>query len=1004
MADFSYTTTQSIVAPNAPTLQATVSTDAANTFKNLSGIFDAYQQAKTAEIKGDINIINVQRAEASRKATQARAEKKLADDEQALVDKGTAREIKSQASFLARNFEQDMASQPDMAMKEGLFMDFMTSLSGLTTDVNDVVYDKVFDSIKSYQEKYNTQFVDISAKYRKEQATLDLRGNIPAYLEMPLEQQKQSYTDNRDLALAAGYTEKEFGDFWVKGTSDYIVSQLRINEEDLQNDYGYAQIDSAYNALEALQSVDKRLVDKQVILDAKARVDTIKNSVDSVMKSNFETAVAEMQQDDFKRLAALGLQTGAFGEDYVNSQAKELAANYVSSGKMARDNANSLMSTTGGTMPVELITDEKTRTAYKSQLTTKLTQMMAGQIPMDANFIRTSAATNKSVFTPVFNKAIDRTLSTTVQQAMAKTAENPEQIVLSGIMQANQLAQFAGNAVPNKTRVRLAVAETLVLSGKIDNISDALRTIGNLEEFTPFNSNESGVKELTQELPLDQQEEAIAVYSALVKSNQMSQEEALEVAMTTYSFDSYDDIDFQMSGKVVEYLETMGITPNKFKYLQKVLTDEEMDVLPEAERTILNKIMAGEDATVQVQGNNLYFRNSDNESYLLQLNPQQKGIITDSVNVQHDLDNEVVGIQRMVDDGMKAVAKDASRAYEIIDGFVQGATAPYVLLGQTINPEWTTIGDGISNYTSGINRTIDGMYRGTLTEDEAKDALFQLSDNFTSTVGSAWTKEQPAEWKAFIERSDNLKESLRALPFDDMADWLGTRMSETLQFIIPSAEASSQVELPYETDLLSSLADREAPKKNGVPFLQEGAIHQGQEEGDAPTTNYGVRIDKFPKLENETDREHALRYFNQEFKPFLDKLDIKGVDPMQFASMTWNTGITNSPLKSLNGLDLNKPEHQQRAFSNIMEYVHTTESSGKVWSTGLLNARLADWNGIAEVVNPNKKVTAYQAVKDNDGQTFIFYRLADGTGETSVLNKPLSSSSKMQYGKLISVK
>ena len=300
-----------------------------------------------------------------------------------------------------------------------------------------------------------------------------------------------------------------------------------------------------------------------------------------------------------------------------------------------------------------------------------------------------------------------------------------------------------------------------------------------------------------------------------------------------------------------------------------------------------------------------------------------------------------------------------------------------MLAGTAVTPDFTVIGDAIGGYTSDINRTIDRVYSGQIDGGEAIAEAMGAYFKFNATFGDAWGKgPDPDGWEEFQGRMGQLNESLKALPFDEAVKFLGDRMEETLNFIVPSAEASDIQESPLESTLLDSLAQREAPKRNGVPDLTEGRIHQGQEEGDAPTTNYGVRIDKFPKLENETDREHALRYFNQEFRPFLDKLDIKGVDPMQFAAMTWNTGITNSPLKSLNGLDLRKPEHQARAFQNITEYIHTSEDGGKVWSKGLVNARLADWNTIADVVNPAKKVVSYRAIKDSEGQTFFFYRLS----------------------------
>lgn len=201
-------------------------------------------------------------------------------------------------------------------------------------------------------------------------------------------------------------------------------------------------------------------------------------------------------------------------------------------------------------------------------------------------------------------------------------------------------------------------------------------------------------------------------------------------------------------------------------------------------------------------------------------------------------------------------------------------------------------------------------------------------------------------------------------------------------------------------EFLRRLAEREAPRVNGAPSLIEGAIHQGQEQGNAPTTNYGVRIDLYPKLKGESDADHALRFFENEIKPYLSSLNIKGIDPMQFALITWNTGVPRSPLKYLDGSNFNLLEDQLYAFSVLVRYIHTTENNKKVWSKGLVNARVDDWNTIAKVVNPSKVVNSYKVFKNN-GVTSIVFTFVDGTTKTTTTDRQLSSLNTIKYGELI---
>lgn len=147
--------------------------------------------------------------------------------------------------------------------------------------------------------------------------------------------------------------------------------------------------------------------------------------------------------------------------------------------------------------------------------------------------------------------------------------------------------------------------------------------------------------------------------------------------------------------------------------------------------------------------------------------------------------------------------------------------------------------------------------------------------------------------------------------------------------------------------------------ESGTQTFAEGALHIGQEtlnknnnagKGIANTTRYGVvekdwrdsgnRLNKgFPRKANESDYDHALRFYKDRVLPNVEK--VKGIkDESQdvvtaLASLAWNRGSLPS------GLDLKNEEKSRKALLTV------TTTGGK-HSNGVANRSIQGYEQIGK--------------------------------------------------------
>lgn len=207
--------------------------------------------------------------------------------------------------------------------------------------------------------------------------------------------------------------------------------------------------------------------------------------------------------------------------------------------------------------------------------------------------------------------------------------------------------------------------------------------------------------------------------------------------------------------------------------------------------------------------------------------------------------------------------------------------------------------------------------------------------------------------------------------------------------IIDKVDITKVEKSPYDAleDIAESVRLREDPNS------AEGVTHTGQE--GAETTRYGIVLNNYPKVENESDIEQFARVYKQDFQPTVKKLTGKysKLKEKDIGPLVWNIG-TNSPLvEGLLQYDIEKDT--RKLFGKVNGTVGTDKNSK--WSPGLVNARVEDWNMMAEKYVPEKVVKSVSYYKSGD-RTMRTYTMADGTTRTLYVTKPLAKGSKNPVG------
>lgn len=1033
---FGYTPSQVGIESQAPTIQIRPNMQAANAFQALGDLYKTAQQAQaddiqrqSAETQAAMSYVRTAQAIA---AGNIKAEQDKAD---ALAKQRKEEEkIYEDALFIntglaLKTFETDFnnayASAGDNIQARA------KALAQFEIETNDMferlplgVQTRVQSEIRSVITAAKKTFATDAQKDAESGFYADMHLALPTYLSQSPEQRKADYERLKERATALGLPLKDVGDKYVSGAKDVLMSSIAAKENDIVVNNDVSSINDALAVIDELDSLDGR--NASVIESAREELNGIKTKVFNNVKSQINGFISVSDKDNFDTYIDKGLEMGAFTQVDADQYEKEFTKTYISSGKSAQRRIEALSEKTNGMFPTSFLTD-KDKSLGIDDITTELKkQFSTGTVNLD--YVNYHANINPKVYSGVYKEFYEEKLGgikllaqkASVEKDPAKAQELRGE-VFNQVRQLNNLKAYSQGTLNSTDLLKATMIETVVTSGDIVNIPEALKNIDELGEFKTISITEANVKQLRKDLP-DQQVKAQRLYSALVAAG-VNKDQAYKSVKNSLSSIKVDGNRSSWSGAVNDKLTSAGLGEKaKEKFEEELLNPE--NGIPQTKIDDIEKTLKGTNPSTQVDGNNLRFSNDEGDTVYLPMSDENVERLVETINTKYQDENVMMGVFRLGYDGAVAagqkIYKDVNEIVDLVTPaakVVEGAGVNTILIGKTVKDMTVSIG-------SNINTWIDNWAYQDMDPYKAKDIMLKgikKDWNETKKYNKAINAEVDKSFQEAVQRADRAIDLLG----DDLYKSGGNAVvkaveivADVLNSIIPEAEGADVVPeggymgqkgvtvtlgtssgTPVQEDVLDALLRQEAPDINNIV---EGATHMGQEGGDAETTNYGVRIKDFKKLENESDREHALRYYKTKFEPYVDGLNVKGIDKVTLSTLAWNMGTSKaSPVEKLRNKDMTVAKDRKRVFSALLGAIGT--DNNKAWSAGLHNSRIRSWNKIADGVDEGMKIESYKVYKSS-GKTYIQYNYENGGTRTLYTTKPLHSDSKMTYNKEITVK
>lgn len=887
----------------------------------------------------------------------------------------------------------------------------------------------------------------------------DMRSNMQSVMELPLEDQKKQYKRYQERATLIGVPLKELGERYVEEQGELLKAFVSKYENDLINSYDVTAIDRVMEVVDDLDEVDGR--NKETITKLRDRFNGIYDSVNNHALSVLGKFATDGDKENFDLQLAIVQDIGRTDTATLITHVNDFNRVYFSEGKVAQRQLDNLVAQHNGMFVIGgSKQSDKLKNLSKNYVTSRIEEEgMTGNI--DRAFWKYQSDYNPTQFKAGYTRVVTTALgniSTVAEQLQsAKTEEERVQIrgQLFGLVNGlNNLRNFGFGQQDDTQMKQAKTLEIMVTSSLVKNIPEAMKQLsrGVAPEILPL--TDKGVRELRDELP-DSFKEAREMYSILTGLGVgIPTEAAKETVLAHYSMQSVDGNKAKYSGAALNMISSNGTGQDTLEHFEEYLPDilenfpngsDSLKANMKAVAPELRKVFEGENVRAVVEDGVLKYSNDNGAVVRVPLAGQVGKDVAELMLTRYLDENPVEGWERLGIDGGAVVSRviaDKMRApVAITQSASQAVKSPTVnvyLAARTAKDAGVSLVKNLGKYIDEmINTDFDAEERGAhFVANFRKDMAPTIKDNLATHAEMDKAFDEAAEEAVAamneVDILGNIDSAMEWASQNEYSEALGKKIYEAaskavdavFKAIIPEAEGADVVptgdtfeikwgnftstitkadgETESETKVLNALLIKEAPKDR---ILTEGYYHQGAEGTrggtDALTTNYGVRLDLFPKSsETETDRAHALRVYKTKFKPFVNWLGINGVSEETLAPIVWNTGTAKSgkdksPLIAFRNKDFKKPEDVKAAFGALLGNNKSKDDGEPRWNYGLLRSRMFSWNEIATQAIPEKEITHYKIHRVNKTTTHFIMYFKDGKTRTMLSNKPLHSSNRV---------
>lgn len=801
---FGYTPTQQLVDPSSPTIQVQANLQAADAFKSLSSLMDTALQAKTQQVQNTrmiqnevdqlkARIASKERAEvAAQKAAKAQAkeEAKLQEDRDfvAFNEAFTAMDGDYENAYAAAGSDIDKQYEATAAYQLELKSRYANLSEGMQTRVSNAVQGK----LRTIQERIAkaTQESNVASFYE------NIHTNMPLVMQMTDEQETAYYNDLQLQAKTLGIPLKEMGEKYVKAQKALLMSNVAKYEQAIIQNYDTTSIDQALAVVDRLDKIDGR--NSEVIESAREELMGIRKQISDNAVSALKQFAQDGDRDNFDVQFAIVQDIDMVDTPELINLQQDFVNTYFSEKNVAERNVAAIIKRGGTQSSYGMPTKEKN--LYNSWITEQLeSQIATGNI--DREFFRQHANNNPKVFAEAYKSGFTIGIGEVRNLAQKLSATKDEQAqtqirgeIFQKLRQLNTLKNYGYGVTASDELLQATVMETLVTSGAIANIPEALDNLNDLRGIELISKSDKNVRELRDEVP-DSFDEAHELYSALIKMK-VPAGEALKAVTQRFSFNSVDGMEAEISGAVMERLQSAGIGPDTLENFEPYLVDLLREDYPEVADELQN-VLNGTNPKAVIDGNDIKYYNEEGSVRRIPLTGKALKDAVDSMTERYTKENPTDGfgrigveIGRVLQDSIYSKAKTMMEAVTPAAEIAKGAGVNAILVSRSVGEMSVSVAENVDTW-------VDNVLFQNMSAAEANKLLFSALNKDASAVAK-YNKDINKLIEADFQEA--LEKANAALASDDLPTVENgvKQLVETMfNGFFPKAEGSVEVSSGY---------------------------------------------------------------------------------------------------------------------------------------------------------------------------------------------------------------
>lgn len=715
---FGYTRSTSVTTPNSARISVTPSVGATDAFKNLQGLVNAGIQFQQDQVNRETEALTLE--------TQYLRMQEA--DYQTVINERLD-EIQTET---LNDWNALASSRQQKVMEAGIDLGANAQILEEFSDNLDISYDSLPPEVKKslvttynrFKEQGQADYNSVYQTNRKNNYLENI--DTLAVTTLQMDPAERAATQNAWVAKAErfGFSKSEISQRLFDNGLNYLLVNA-VDEESLNN-YDYSGIHLVEQYIDDAVARDPKLANKPAHLRALATLKTTKNEIDSGLRSALSAAVTNVDVPTVEYLTTVALAEGAISEQEAYNFGMSLARKQLSSSTKPEAQVAKLIEI-NGYQPIWR-QDDNLQSAYTNAVQQEITTQLNSPTP-DLKLMRQLAENDPSVYKPVINKAINSTQKTIMSVMSAEGGTPEEQAARSeqlgeALREYQKFQEMTFGPMTDEQRLTDSVIR-LTQQGLVPDTRHALEVFNSEARDSLVSTADPNVRKLKEELPALAATKAVQEYSAFMNMG-IDKDTAFDEAKRLNGLGGVSGAISAVTDSTIANFAGRGISEEKIKYVEQVLTDPTNESIPNDFRASVTQLLDESGAVIEVDDNYLIFRSDENPAGLrIPMTEENWRNLKDAVNELYDIDNEVGLTGAVASDIGDVVADGVHSTYSFwatAGDLLVSPSGPIGKAGEAFNQMQTFVGDVQAELVYVDKLNLD-LYEGRIDSEEYKEKL-----------------------------------------------------------------------------------------------------------------------------------------------------------------------------------------------------------------------------------------------------------------------------------------